>query len=260
MSQKTPTTWIGLIKELSGGAPPGTSLKDVFPKAKIEWAKIKAGTHPTKMVGTSTPNTSKKSKKKQHGGGKLSKIKVKATKAAEEEVASVENDNNPAIESAKALSSAGATNGSGQNMGNFPPGSDLAFKSNSGISGVERADSVASADLVGTVTTTDLSPAVYSQSGGIGIINGLTNTLAQAMDEVKQLKKNFQSNEATITHGSSTSSLHRPLETKMPRPSSLAASAVGGSKKKRKSRRRRGKTSRKTKKSSRKTKKRGGRR
>jgi len=250
MSQKTPTTWIGLIKELSG---PGTSLKDVFPKAKIEWAKIKAGTHPTKTVGKSTPKpTKKQSKKKQQGGGKLAKIKAKAIAAAEKEVASVESEHDPVIDKAKSLSSAGSTNGNGQNMGNFPPGSDLASTSNSGISGVELADSVASADLVGSVATTDLSPAVYSQSGGLGIINGLTNTLAQAMDEVKQLKKNFQSNEATIPHDPPTSTLNRP--------SSLTVSAVGGSKKKRKSRRRLRKTSRKPKKSGRKTKKRDGRR
>ena len=60
MSQKTPTTWIGLIKELKEAAPPGTSLKNILPAAKEQWKKIKAGTHPTKTVGKSTPKTQKK--------------------------------------------------------------------------------------------------------------------------------------------------------------------------------------------------------
>ena len=144
MSSKTPTTWIDVVQTHVKAGGPGTSLKDVFPAAKVEWGKIKDGSHPTKMVGKALPRKSKKNKKQkkqnksfrkgkhQSGGSKLSKIKAKATKEAKISGDSTTAKYAPVIDAAKAASSEGtaaATNNGDQNMGNFAPGSELASAS-----------------------------------------------------------------------------------------------------------------------------------
>ena len=58
MSPKIPTTWLDVVRSHVQIGGSGTSLKDAFPGAKVEWAQIKSGDHPTKEVGKSAPRKS----------------------------------------------------------------------------------------------------------------------------------------------------------------------------------------------------------
>ena len=62
---KTPTSWIDVTTSHLR-LNPGKSLMNIMPAAKAEWKKIKAGLHPSKMVGPPKKHSSKH--KKQHGG------------------------------------------------------------------------------------------------------------------------------------------------------------------------------------------------
>jgi len=65
---KTPTSWIDVTTSHLR-LNPGKSLMNIMPAAKAEWKKIKAGLHPSKMVGPPKKHKKHSSKhKKQHGG------------------------------------------------------------------------------------------------------------------------------------------------------------------------------------------------
>lgn len=64
---KTPTTWLDIVKKTSSKVAKGTGLKEILPIAKKEWALIKSGKHPTMMVGTKSSAKNKtKHKRKSH--------------------------------------------------------------------------------------------------------------------------------------------------------------------------------------------------
>ena len=214
MSPKIPTTWIDVVQThiKAGGA--GTSLKDAFPTAQVEWAQIKSGSHPTKEVGKSAPRKSKKSKKskepkeakspkksktskkktfRQAGGKSLASIKKSATKEGEADQSSGVIPTDKIISDANtAISSGDIAASPGENMGNFPSGSEVGTTT-SNITGVIHADNIASGNLTNMVASTDLGFAEYPQNGGATILDKLSSQIDNAKKGLENLNAKFES-------------------------------------------------------------------